>query len=119
MIVMGMLVTGVLVVALAAALVLRRWTLDEARTEARLHQPGAHRLAYVVPDGQDPAVLTAALAHAHFASVTDLEGGRERLLVAAEEGDRARVRSILEQVDRAGLDGPEMHVGHVSFEDER
>jgi hypothetical protein len=29
------------------------------------------------------------------------------------------VRSIIEHVDRGGIDGPEMHVGHVSFEDER
>ena len=119
MIVIGMLAVGLLAVGVVLMLALRRWTLDDARTEARLHQPGTHRLVYAVPGGQDPAVLLAALAHAGFTAVTDLEGGTERLLVACEEHDRAQVRSIIEHVDRGGIDGPEMHVGHVSFEDER
>lgn len=120
MIVMGMLAVGLLVVGVLVMLALRRVTLDEARSENRLREPGTHKLAYVVPNGQDPAILMAALARGGFKSVSDMEGGVERLLVACpDEHDRAKVRSIIEHVDRAGFAGPEMHVGHVSFEDER
>ncbi|MGZ4428479.1 MAG: hypothetical protein ACXVXC_04560 [Nocardioidaceae bacterium] len=118
MVVVGLLLVGLIVVALIVLLGLRRWTFDEARTENRLRQPGAHTLTYIVPEGQDAAVLVAALVHAGYTSVTDVYGGFERLLVACEEKDRAQVRSILEHVDRAGFAGPEMHVDHVRFQDE-
>ena len=75
-------------------------------------------MAYVVPGGQDPAGLMAALTHAGFVSVTDSTGGTERLLVECEESDRGRVRSVLEQVERRGIDGSRLPAGHVSFEDE-
>lgn len=114
MFVVGFLVVGVVVIA-----ALRSWGRDEAATEARLHSPGAHTVAYVVPDGQDPAVLMASLTHEGFVSVTDIAGGTERLLVECEESDRGRVRSILEQVERRNFDGSRLPAGHVSFEDER
>ncbi len=120
MIVFAMVAIGILVVALALAFALRRVTLDEAKTEAHLREPATHALQYVVPDGQDPAVLVGALTQAGFISAAELEQGREVLLVECpHEDDRAKVRSIIEHVSRAGFDGPEMHVGHVSFEDER
>lgn len=116
---MGMVVVGVFAVGVVLALALRSWTLGEAKTEARLRLPETHTVAYVVPEGQDPAIVMAALTHAGFVSVTDIEHGTRQLLVECTESDRAKVRSIIEHVDRAGFDGPEMHVGHVSFEDER
>jgi hypothetical protein len=118
MIVMGMLLVGALMLAVALMLALRRWTLDDVRTEARLRQPGTNTLAYAVPIGQDPAILMSALGHAGFTSVADTEGGTERLLVACEEGDRSKLRSIIEGVHRAGFDGPEMPAVRVRFEDE-
>jgi hypothetical protein len=119
-VVMAMLVIGVVVLGLFVAAGLRRWTLAEARTEASLHQPGAKAVSYLVPPGQDPAVLMAALMRAGYTAVTDTKGGVEHVLVACpQEGDRAEVRKIIEGVHRAGFDGPEMHVGHVSFDDER
>ena len=114
MFVVGFIVVGVVVIA-----ALTSWGRDEAATEARLHSPGTHTVAYVVPDGQDPAVLMAALTHAGFVSVTDITGGTERLLVECEESDRGHVRSILEQVERRRIDGSRLPAGHVSFEDER
>lgn len=120
MIVFAMVAIGVLVVVLALAFALRRVTLDEARTEAHLREPETHALRYVVPNGQDPGVLVGALAQAGFTAAAELEQGREVLLVECRhEEDRAKVRDIIEHVTRAGFDGPEMHVGHVSFEDER
>lgn len=119
MIVFALLIVGVLVLGLIVALGLRRWTLDEGEVEARLHDPTTHKLVYAVPAGQDPGVLIAALARSGYVAVSDLEGGVERLLVECGEVERARVRDIIEHVDRAGFDGPEMHVAHVTFEDER
>lgn len=119
MIVFGMLFVGVLVVGAVVALILRRATLDEAKTEARLREPGAHKVTYAVPTGQDPAVLVAALSRAGFTSVGDLEHGAELLLVECEPEDRAQVRDVLEHVSRTGFDGAPMRVGHVTFEDER
>ena len=120
MIVFAMVVIGVLVVLLGLALALRRVTLDEGKTEERLRRPEAHSLTYAVPDGQDPAVLVGALAGEGFTAVAELEGGAEMLLVECPRPeDRAKVRSIIEQVTRTGFDGAEMHVAHVSFEDER
>jgi hypothetical protein len=109
----------VLVVLLVLLLTFRRWTLDEARTEARLRSPGSHGVVYVIPDGQDPTALMAALTNAGFVSVVDTRAGVERLLVECEEKDRVRVRGTIEQVERSALGG-----GHalpartVSFEDE-
>jgi hypothetical protein len=120
MIVFAMIAIGVLVVMLVLAFALRRVTLDEGKTEERLKRPESHALTYAVPEGQDPAVLTAALAREGFTSVAELEGGVEMLLVECRhESDRATVRSIIEHVSRTGFDGAEMHVEHVSFEDER
>jgi len=114
-----MLVVGAVAVVVAIMLALRRWMLDEEQIEAQVRSPKAHRVAYVVPPGQDPAILRAALTHAGFTSALDTENGDERLLVACDEHERVQVRSIIEQVHRAGVDGPEMQVGRVSFEDER
>lgn len=116
--IVGMLFIGFLLVFAVIMLALRRTTLDEAAVEARLRQSDTHTLAYAVPDGQDPAVLRAALAREGYASMGDMEGGAELLIVACDEEDRAKVRSIIEHVDRAGFDGPAMHVGHVIFRDE-
>lgn len=118
MIVIAMLLVGLLVLGLVAMLALRRWTLDEARTEKRLSLPATHKVVYDVPAGQDAAVLAAALAHAGFTARASMEQGIEKLVVECEPSDRAAVRDVIEHVDRAGFDGPKMHVAHVAFEDE-
>ena len=107
------------VITLVVLLVLGRSTSRrEARTETPLRRSGTHTLAYVVPDGQDAAVLRGALRHAGFNSVSDFSGGVERLLVVCDEKDRAQVRSILEHIYEAGFAGPDTHADHVRFQDE-
>jgi hypothetical protein len=119
MIVIAMLVIAFLVVGTIVAFALRRWTLDEARTEARLHEPGAHTVIYDVPPGQDPAVLLGALSRAGYIAVSDTERGVERVLVdCPHEQDRDKVRDIIEHVHRTSFEGAEIDVAHVSFEDE-
>lgn len=120
MIVIAMLIVAFLVVGLLVAFALRRWTLDEARFEARVHDPEAHAVAYDVPVGQDPAVLLAALDRAGYKAASDMDHGVERVLVPCPtEHDRAQVRSIIEHVHSTSFEGAEMNVAHVSFEDER
>ncbi len=108
----------VLVVLLLLLMTFRRWTLDEAKTEARLMSPETHRVVYVIPDGEDPTALMAALTGAGFVSVVDTRAGLERLLVECEERDRTRVRLAIERVQRSGREGSEVDVRPVSFEDE-
>lgn len=92
---------GILTIVVLAApvyfiLTMRRWELDEAKIEARLRAPDAHKVAYVVPEGVDPAVLRGALNHAGFVVVMDDVGGTERLLVECEPRDHDRVREVIE-----------------------
>jgi hypothetical protein len=110
--IVGILFLVVVLAALFLLRVARTWVLAEGATEARLRDPETHTLSYLVPNGQDPAALMSALAHAEFTTVTDAHGGIERLLIACEEADRSRVREILEAASLTRL------AGHVSFEDE-
>lgn len=113
--IVGILFLVVVVAGLLVLRVARTWVLDEGATEARLRDPETHTLSYVVPNGQDPAVLMSALAHARFTAVTDTHGGIERLLIGCEETDRAQVRQVIEDAIVArGTRTSE----HVSFDDE-
>jgi hypothetical protein len=97
-----------LVTLLAVGLVtipLRRWMRDEAKTEARLHAPGAHTAAFVVPNGLEPALLMAALSRAGFAVVADNVRGEEVLLIECEPSDRSTVRRIITTVQEAHAAG--------------
>lgn len=115
----AVLLVALVVVGVVVMLALRSWTLEEVRTEAWLREPETHTLSYVVPDGQDPAILVAALAGAGFTARAEMRGGVERLVVACDEDQRDRVRSVIEAVHLTGFEGVEMHVAHASFEDER
>ena len=113
------LAVAVLAFPVFFVMTLRRWELDEVKVETRLRAPESHKVVYVVPEGQDPAVLRAALSRAGFVTIMDQSGGAERLVVECEPQDRSHVEQIIEHVERTGFEGAEMHVAHVSFEDER
>jgi len=106
-----------LLVLLALLLAFHRWTINDTKTETRLRSPESHRVVYAIPDGQDPTALMAAMARAGFVCVVDTDAGVERLLVECEDVDRARVRAVVEQVQRPGREGPGA-LRAVSFEDE-
>jgi hypothetical protein len=118
MIIGVVLIASFLVVGLLVMLGLRSWTLDEVRTEDRLHRPGAHTVGYVLPVGQDPTPLVAALSRAGFTARADMEGGRERLVVECEQQQRSQVREIIAGAE-ARLAGAGAPAVAVSFEDER
>lgn len=110
--------TVLLVLGVVVALALRSWVREEARTEALIESPATHTVSYAVPDGQDPAILVAALHDAGFSARAHLEGGFEVLRIACNEQQRSQVRSVIEHVDRTGFDGVPMHIGHAKFVDE-
>jgi hypothetical protein len=112
----GILFTVVVIAVAMVMLGLRRWVLEEGRTEALLRDPATHTVTYLIPNGQDPASLMGALAHAHFTAVIDSHGGSERLLVACEETDRPQVRLVIAEVNQAGSGRTWMP--DVRFEDE-
>jgi len=89
----------VLGVPVVAVLALRRWGLQELGVEERLRAPQAHKVSFVVPAGQDPVVVRAALARAGLVTVVDV-GTSERILVECEDADRERVRQVIEEVER-------------------
>ena len=113
--IVGILFLAAVVAGVLILQVTRRWVLEEAATEARLTDPATHTFSYLVPNGQDPAALMAALAHAGFATAIDAHGGTERLLVACEEPDREQIRQLLVDAGsaRSATATP------VTFEDEQ
>ncbi len=119
MIVAAMLIVAVIAVGLFLAWGLRGMVFSERDTENWLHRPGAHTLEYVVPVGQDPSVLVAALGHAGYTAVAELHSGTEVLVVECPEGERRQVRSIIEASRTTTVYGGELALGTVRFEDER
>jgi type II secretory pathway pseudopilin PulG len=117
-VVIVMVLIGVAALSVVVALAMRTVVREEQRTEDRLHAPGAHTVAYAVPNGQDPVDLMAALRGAGIVSCVDTRGGTERILVECAESDRDRVRDILQAVG-APDDGRHLPAQHVVFEDER
>jgi hypothetical protein len=98
------------VVPALIVLALRQWGQQDTQTETRLRSPDVHTLSYVVPSGQDPAPLRAALSHAHFTSVTGRGDAGHCLIVECGEAERGKVREIIEQTL---LDSRQVH-----FQDE-
>lgn len=117
-VVLAMVLVGLIVVGVVVSLGLRTWTLGQARTEAHLLSPDTHTVGYVVPEGQDPAVLMAAVTGADYTAMVDTTGGTERLLVECEAHARDELRRVLESVHSPAWDGSDARVEHVVFDDE-
>jgi hypothetical protein len=88
---------ALVVVPLIVVLALRQWGQQDAQTESRLLSPHTHTLSYVVPTGQDPAPLRAALGHEHFSTVLGRGDSGHCLIVECDERDRGRIREIIER----------------------
>lgn len=119
MILFPILFTVVLVLGIVVALALRSWEREEEREDAVFDAPATPKVCYEVVDGQDPAILVAALHQAGFHARAHLEGGVEVLRVLCQEHERPVVRRVIQSVDRTGFDGVPMHVGAVRFAEDR
>jgi hypothetical protein len=116
---LAIVVVVVIVLGVAVPMFLRSLVNEESRTDARLHDPHTHTVAYAIPNGVDPVVIKAALTHAGFTSSIDRVGEVECLLIECAESERLRVRAIIETVHVNEYDGSDLKLDHVVFEDER
>lgn len=99
-----LLVLSVMVIPLLILGAMRRFGQEEAATEEALLAPGAHTVAWVVPEGEDPSLVRTHLAHAGFVSVLD-RSGDQRLVVGCEPGQREQVRAVIAGTEHVTYDG--------------
>jgi hypothetical protein len=102
--------------------ILREQSLNRERVEAELHLPDTPTLEYVVPTGEDPVVVLAALERAGYTAGVDSHGAQQVVLIKVPDGverSRAKVRAVIEY---AGAPAPttdwRTH-SDVRFRDER
>lgn len=115
----AILVVILVVLGVAIPMFLRSWGAEEARTEARFHDPSTHTVAYAIPNGVDPVRFKVALTRAGFTSVIERVGDVECMRVECDESERSQVRRVVEAIHLSEYDGSELKLGHVVFEDER
>lgn len=96
-------------------------SLARERVEAELHDGVTPTLEYVVPTGEDPVVVVAALERAGYQVGVDSHGTHQVVIVKCPdgpEGSRSKVRAIIET---AGAPAPQAEVRthtDVRFRDE-
>ncbi len=98
-----------------------------------LHRQAAHQdevksapvdmLRYRVPEGQDPAIVVAALQKEGFEAIPDVQGAgaSHDVLVPCGEGveqHRAHVRSIIQSTEQINFEGDQRQIPQVKFADE-
>jgi len=76
------------------------------------------RVAYVVPDGIDAAVVRTALDMAGFSAALDIVGGEERLLIECQAGERERVREVIAGGVQSAYARSGLTIGAVTFRDD-
>jgi len=112
-----LLVLTVLVVPLLVIAMMRRFGLEEADTERTLLSPGAHTVSWLVPEGEDPALVRTRLAHEGFVSVLD-RSGDQRLVVRCEPAEREQVRAVIAGTAHTTFDGHPLHPSGLRFADD-
>jgi len=91
----------------------------EKGIEDHLLDPRTSKVAFVVPDGVDAAVVSTALEGAGFSSALDIVRGEERLLIECEASERERVREVIAGIEHRAYDASGLTIGAVTFRDER
>lgn len=121
---MAILPFVLIVLALLVAWLVVREVRARAEKEARTHEEVESRtlpvLEYVVPTGQDPAVLVTALHAEGYETTVHTEPTHQHLLIRCPAGvdrDRAHVRAIIAD-QGTSMDDPAQLGGRVLFTDE-
>ncbi len=87
-----------------------------------MRDPATETLDYVVPEGQDPAVVRAALSKEGYESALDPQSGDQLLHIDCRSGrdrERAKVRAVIESVGTTAIDaGVPIERPLVKFTDE-
>jgi hypothetical protein len=112
-----LLVLTVLVVPLLAIAMMRRFGMEEADTERTLLSADSHSVSWLVPEGEDPALVRTHLAHEGFVSVLD-RSGDQRLVVGCEPAERERVRSVIAGTPHPTFDGRPLELSRMRFDDD-
>ncbi|HEX2175443.1 MAG TPA: hypothetical protein VHG70_06000 [Nocardioidaceae bacterium] len=114
-----------LVLAVIAWLVYSGVATNKAAKKASDQEPGDPRvetLEYHVPDGQDPTVVMSALEQQGYTTALDEVRAEKHLVIACPHGreqDRARIRTVIDEADQTSIEGPDVGLGKVVFEDEK
>jgi hypothetical protein len=121
---MTFLIVGLLTLLVIILLVMRLLkndSLARRRVDDDLHDSHSPTLEYVVPTGEDPVVVLAALERAGYTAVVDSHGSQQVVLIKCPDGlDRSRshVRLVIET---AGVSTPKVEAPthtDVHFRDE-
>jgi hypothetical protein len=120
---MGALLLPVLaavVVLVLLAVLVHRWMSEHTRRAVDLAEPDTSTLDYVVPEGQDPAVLLGALVRDGFEASPDPAESHVLHIScpAGPDRDRARARACLEAASSTALDHGAPVERPVRFRDE-
>jgi len=97
----------VVLVGVALTLALKRWADDRAIRDDQLALSPFETLEYVVPPGQDPALVLEALESAGYQTAPDPAAGSRLIHIECRFGrdhERARVREVIESSAVATLD---------------
>jgi hypothetical protein len=119
-IVVGLVALGIIWVLASGAAA--RGSAKVAASHDSPLDPGTETLSYRIPDPQDPVVLLTALEEAGYAVHLAESAGTKYLTItcpAGREHERKRIRSVIAETDRLGLEGPRFNPGEVVFEDEQ
>lgn len=113
----------VVVLLVGAAVAARRMAHRERAHVDQMRESDPHVLHYMVPNGQDPVVVTLGLNRAGFEAVEDASKGVPGELLIGEPGatepDREKVRATLAEITEINLAGDRTaSVGPVRFMDE-
>jgi hypothetical protein len=113
---------AILVVVVLLGLLAKAWTARRTARNDDLARTETVTLDYVVPTGQDPTLILAALSSEGYDAAPD--PGQTQLVhiacPAGQERVRAHVRATIAGVHRTGVDDTEAHFdpGTVRFVDE-
>jgi len=113
-------VLGVVVVFGLVPLV-QRFNEQRRRVQDEVKHGDVEAVRYQVPEGQDPAVVMAALRHEGFEPVGDQEATAQDILVpCSSSSDRDRVRRVIASAPTSLEGGPHPAAGphEVRFTDE-
>jgi hypothetical protein len=106
----AVLVPVILLVIVVVALVIagKRFTRAQKDRADRLQKVGRPTLSYLVPAGQDPAVVLTTLTNAGYEASPDAEPGPSSpiVIIGTQDGgppDREAVREALEQLDGTNI----------------
>lgn len=103
-----------LVALVAVVVVTMRLLKDESlvreRVDAELHDTRTPSLQYVVPTGDDPVIVMAALERAGYTAVVDSRGTHQVVLVKCPDGVESARSDVRRVIERAGAVAPPIEV---------